>query len=135
MAPHDRQWRLLEHDGRVRCGRDCGDGKGRSSAVLAKGIYRAGSTKTTANLERRTHRSGGRVQEGDEERGRGAAEESRTSRREGTGLATDRSGCARIFPGGRSGLAGADQRGLAKGRGEIGRSNSKRTFRRLLVER
>ncbi len=42
------------------------------------------------------------------------------SRREGTGFAADRSGRARTFPGRRPRLAGPDQRGLAKGGGQIG---------------
>ena len=61
----------------------------------------------------------------------GAAEAGSASRREGAGFAADRSGRARALPGRRTRLAGPDQRGLAQGGGQIGRSikdsNERRT--------
>src|SRR6476659_4423351 len=78
-----------------------------------------GSAATAENPERRAHRGRGGVQAHHREGGGSAAEAAPASRREGTGLAAHRSGCAGVVSGRRPGLAGSYERCPAKGGGKI----------------
>ena len=79
------------------------------STALFEGIEHGRPAETTENPERRPHRSRGRVQE-DHDQGCGiTAEENSAAQCEGAGFTADRSGRSRTLPGGRPGLAGADQ--------------------------
>ena len=83
--------------------------------IIRGDLSHAGSTATTAHLERRPHRSRGGVQENHHQGTGGPSEENSPSQREGAGFIADRPGRARILPGRRSGLAGPYQRRLTKG--------------------
>jgi len=80
--------------------------------------------ETTENSKRRAHRSGSGVQADHGESGGSAGQEDGPSGREGARFAAYRPGRPRIFSGGRTGLAGAHQRGVAKGGRKITRTGS-----------
>src|ERR1700722_18279956 len=101
-------WRLCRHSRSAT-----------SQPFYSKESNRVGSTAATTNPQRCPHRSGGRVQEGDQEGGGSAAEDANASRRQGAVLAEERSGRTRILSGRRRRLAGPDQRSPAKSGREI----------------